>query len=147
MHPIAPLYRGLGQTPHAARRLFCQDPELKPACAGDIREGSMRIIHPVAWRPRLRAIALTTAVFSAACAGSGLSAEITVDELKSDYLTCEGASAVARQGDGEIMRCSMVYEELKRRGFDGDSRRLRTWHRATKSRRLSTSGRATMAAG
>jgi hypothetical protein len=57
-------------------------------------------------------------------------AETSVDDLKRAYLACERAAAASRQGDGEIMHCSVVYEELKQRGFGGDYQSLRIWHEA-----------------
>lgn len=54
-------------------------------------------------------------------------AETTIDTLKQVYLVCERAAAKGDLDTGEIMRCAVVYEELKRRAFGGEFRRLKTW--------------------
>lgn len=53
--------------------------------------------------------------------------EMSIPSLKQEYLECERKALVQKADTGEIMYCSVVYEELKRRAFDGDWRRLRQW--------------------
>lgn len=56
--------------------------------------------------------------------------DLPVDELKRAYLSCSDAALGGRLGNGAIQQCSEVYEELKRRAFDGDFERLLAWSRA-----------------
>jgi hypothetical protein len=56
--------------------------------------------------------------------------DLPVDELKRVYLSCSDAALDRRLGNGGIQYCSMIYEELKRRAFDGDFERLLAWSRA-----------------
>ena len=60
-----------------------------------------------------------------------------LDGLKSTYLECERAAVNARLHTDEIMMCSVIYEELKHRAFDGDFPRLKAW--ADQHLRLQTS--------
>jgi len=53
----------------------------------------------------------------------------SVAELKSMYLACSHAARRGELGRAGIMECSVVYEELKRRAFDGDFIRLLAWSR------------------
>lgn len=55
------------------------------------------------------------------------SVEMPIEALKTVYLNCERTAVGGGQETSEIMRCSVVYEELKRRAFDGDFRRLKAW--------------------
>lgn len=61
--------------------------------------------------------------------------ELTVEQLKRVYLACDRASLEGRPVASEIALCSIVYEELKRRAFDGDFDKLLAWSRQTPSRR------------
>jgi hypothetical protein len=54
-------------------------------------------------------------------------AEMPIDILKTVYLECERAAVGGALGSSEVMQCSVVYEELKRRAFGGDFRRLKAW--------------------
>jgi hypothetical protein len=54
--------------------------------------------------------------------------EVTpVDGLKQVYLDCERRAATGDLDTGEIMKCSVIYEELKRRAFGGDFKSLKAW--------------------
>jgi hypothetical protein len=53
--------------------------------------------------------------------------DVPIDELKRAYLSCSGAALSGRLSGGEIMACSLVYEELKRRAFGGDFHKLLAW--------------------
>jgi hypothetical protein len=50
-----------------------------------------------------------------------------LDRLKSAYLECERAAVTDRLPTGQIMLCSVLFEELKHRTFDGDFLRLKAW--------------------
>jgi hypothetical protein len=55
---------------------------------------------------------------------------LAIDELKSVYLSCTHDVVLGRLPTGAIMWCSVVYEELKLRAFDGDFAKLLAWSRA-----------------
>lgn len=57
-------------------------------------------------------------------------AAATIDELKIAYLGCSRSALDGGLSKPGIMGCSVVYEELKRRAFDGDFERLLAWSRA-----------------
>ena len=50
--------------------------------------------------------------------------------LKEAYLACDRATMSRVLAGFEAMQCSVVYEELKRRAFDGDFQKLFAWSRA-----------------
>jgi hypothetical protein len=56
--------------------------------------------------------------------------DVPIDELKTDYLSCNGAAISGRLNAGGITECSVVYEELKRRAFGGDFAKLLDWSKA-----------------
>lgn len=58
---------------------------------------------------------------------------LSVDELKTVYLACDDAAASGRLTSPEIMKCSVVYEQLKQRAFDGDFTKLHAWSKALPS--------------
>jgi hypothetical protein len=60
-------------------------------------------------------------------AGTPLSGGIPLEKLKSAYLQCEHMAVKGKLGTGEIMLCSVLYEELKQRAFGGDFPRLKAW--------------------
>jgi hypothetical protein len=55
---------------------------------------------------------------------------VSIADLKRAYLACARAALRGPLDGGAIMRCSVVYEELKERGFYGDFEKLLTWFRA-----------------
>jgi hypothetical protein len=55
---------------------------------------------------------------------------LTVGELKRIYLACNRDLMQGQRHTTTIMRCSVAYEELKRRAFDGDFEKLLAWSRA-----------------
>ena len=57
---------------------------------------------------------------------SGISS-MSIDELKSTYLGCEQAATTSRLNGGDAMYCSMAYEELKKKAFGGEFRRINSW--------------------
>lgn len=49
-------------------------------------------------------------------------------DLKRRYLTCEQSAQSSRMHEAEAAACSQIYEELKRRVFDGSFGELRAWY-------------------
>lgn len=47
--------------------------------------------------------------------------------LKGAYIECERRAADGKLDTSEIMKCSTVYEELKRREFGGNFKLLKAW--------------------
>ncbi len=87
---------------------------------------------------RMAVFAALVALIPATAVGSQPSGTPTgaveIDVLKEVYLDCERAAVHGDLDTGAIMHCSEVYEELKRRAFGGDFRRLKAWadaHTAT----------------
>jgi hypothetical protein len=71
---------------------------------------------------------LTVALFFAAVTGSARSEDMTqIAELKEAYLSCERRAMENDLDTVEIMRCSVIYEDLKERAFSGDFRKLKAW--------------------
>ena len=60
-------------------------------------------------------------------AGTPHTPAIPLEKLKSAYLQCEQTAVSGRLGTGDIMLCSVLYEELKQRAFGGDFPRLKAW--------------------
>jgi hypothetical protein len=50
-----------------------------------------------------------------------------LDGLKQVYLDCERRAAKGDLETSEIMKCSVIYEELKRCAFGGDFKLLKAW--------------------
>jgi len=50
-----------------------------------------------------------------------------IEKLKVIYLGCERTASAGRLDGGDAMYCSMVYEELKKKGFGGEFRHIRSW--------------------
>ena len=70
----------------------------------------------------------TLSMASIASAQSGpMPSAMPIGELKRTYLECERAAVAGGLGGGDTMRCSVVYEELKRRAFGNDFRLLKAW--------------------
>lgn len=91
--------------------------------------------HLRTWRP-VRCAALALAASAAPMLHSQPAADldgskaVSVEELKSAYVRCSRAALGGELSAPEIMRCSVVYEELKRRAFDGDFLKLHAWSKA-----------------
>ena len=81
-----------------------------------------------------RSLAAAVAAFTVSMAQgqfpSGELKEAAIDELKKAYLACGRAALGSQLNTAEIMQCSIVYEELKLRGFGGDFEKMRAWSRA-----------------
>jgi hypothetical protein len=56
--------------------------------------------------------------------------DLPVASLKTIYLGCNSVVLDGRLSTGSIAQCSVVYEELKQRGFDGDFYRFLAWSKA-----------------
>lgn len=90
-----------------------------------------------AWRTRLvDAIVPAAAVVAALAASPALgqqeaddSTQASVAELKRAYLRCSRAAIDGELDRAGIMQCSVVYEMLKHRAFDGDFDKLYAWSR------------------
>jgi len=74
-------------------------------------------------------VALTTPLAHSQTYG-GKQRVIPIDELKGAYLACNRAAIRGRLNTGGIMKCSVVYEALKQRAFDGDFHKLLAWSKA-----------------
>ena len=57
----------------------------------------------------------------------------SVANLKISYLSCERAAITGRLASADVMHCSVIYEELKRRAFDNDFEKLSAWVRSQAS--------------
>jgi len=55
--------------------------------------------------------------------------QLPMTELKAIYLGCERSAMRGLLGPGEAMSCSIAFEELKRRVFDGDFANFLKWWR------------------
>jgi hypothetical protein len=55
--------------------------------------------------------------------------QLPVTELKAIYLGCERSAMRGLIGPGEAGSCSIAFEELKRRAFDGDFETFLKWWR------------------
>ena len=53
--------------------------------------------------------------------------QVSVEELKANYLACEASASLGRLVGGDAMYCSIIYEELKERAFEGDFQQIRNW--------------------
>jgi len=86
----------------------------------------------------LRRLAAGLVVVLASAGATGQTApaatnELTVEQLKSAYLVCNGAALAGRLGSGDIAQCSLVYEDLKQRAFGNDFEQLLAWSRAQRA--------------
>jgi hypothetical protein len=82
---------------------------------------------------RVIPILLAGALTAPAATGQAVASprnRLTVDELRGIYLACDDAAAAGQLSRMSVMQCSVVYEELKRRAFDGDFGRLLAWSRS-----------------
>ena len=78
----------------------------------------------------LSAAAVLTASLSAVSSAQTVPsarAQLPIETQKTAYLECERAALNARLAAGEIMLCSVIYEEVKQRAFGGDFGRLKAW--------------------
>jgi hypothetical protein len=87
-----------------------------------------------ALKPSVRRTVLTlsTLLASAAISSPVVSAEVAIDDLKGAYIACERADAASELRMDDIIRCSIIYEELKQRAFGGDFLSVRKWYEAVR---------------
>jgi hypothetical protein len=77
-------------------------------------------------------VVLSTPVFSTPALGQVADEEIealSVEHLKQVYLVCEREDVRGGLDSGSVAQCSIVYERLKQRAFEGDFERLFAWSR------------------
>lgn len=78
------------------------------------------------------AAALLVALATSPAHGRPFDAELReapVEALKRTYLSCSQAAIDGDLDRAGVMRCSVVYEVLKHRAFDGDFDKLYAWSR------------------
>ena len=63
-----------------------------------------------------------------------MGADFSEAELKHYFRICDHSASTLMLDDADGVNCSFIYEELKRRVFDGDSRALIEWWRAEKNK-------------
>lgn len=78
---------------------------------------------------RIRAAALMLGACIGADGHADEAQQMSLDALKRAYLDCERRALLGPMSGGDIARCSILYEVLKRRAFDGDWSALRHWSR------------------
>ena len=61
---------------------------------------------------------------------------LPVREVQRLFLTCERQASQTMMGAADAAACSRAYEELLKRGFDGDFRRLLVWWQAERAAAL-----------
>lgn len=78
---------------------------------------------------RIRAAALVLGACFGAEGHAEEAEQMSLDALKRAYIDCERRALLDRMSGGDIARCSILYEVLKRRAFDGDWNALGHWLR------------------
>ncbi|MEO8187473.1 MAG: hypothetical protein ABI580_08955 [Burkholderiaceae bacterium] len=110
-----------------------------PARAGVNRSKTMKSLTSTSTaaaalhKTRYVAMILCTALTSVTAFGqseSGDKKQLTIAELKTIYLDCDRDTMRGLLGGDGAKACSVVYEELKNRAFDGDFDKFRAWSRA-----------------
>lgn len=61
--------------------------------------------------------------------------DVSVAQLKAAYLSCDRAVMAGALKSPHIMQCSVIYEALKRRAFEGDFEKLQAWARSQQNAR------------
>ena len=88
----------------------------------------------------LCAVLVTLALSSPSRAGPATQValrQLSVAELKAVYLGCERSAMRTLLGPGDAASCSIAFEELKRRAFDGDFENFLKWWRSQTHANLS----------
>ena len=67
-------------------------------------------------------------VVLASGSSSATSEEQSISQLKETYLACEHAARSTKLLGDDMMQCSITYEQLKQRAFNGDFRSLKIWY-------------------
>lgn len=83
----------------------------------------------VSIRPPLAAALL----LAGACAAAQDLGTLPVPELQRLFLACEREAARTLMSTADAANCSLTYEELLRRGFDADFKRLLAWWQAQRT--------------
>jgi hypothetical protein len=81
----------------------------------------------------LCAVLITLSLSSPSRAGPAIPValqQLSVTDLKAVYLGCERSASRSVLGPGDAATCSIAFEELKRRAFDGNFENFLTWWRA-----------------
>jgi hypothetical protein len=77
----------------------------------------------------IRIAAPCVAMVLSAGGGASASTEMqSVNQLKDSYIACENAARSTMLRREDAMQCSIIYEELKQRAFNGDFRLLKIWY-------------------
>lgn len=66
-------------------------------------------------------------VHAAASDEPPLIGSMSIEQLKGVYLGCEQSAKASRLNGGDVMYCSLAYEELKKKAFEGEFRRIKSW--------------------
>jgi hypothetical protein len=53
--------------------------------------------------------------------------DLAIDKLKRAYLSCEIEALTGQMETNRIAMCSVIYEDLKARAFDGEFSKIRAW--------------------
>lgn len=61
----------------------------------------------------------------------------SIEELKGIFLACDQAARNGLVATSDVFRCSIAYEELKKRAFGGNFDRLVAWYQASAPTRVS----------
>jgi hypothetical protein len=88
---------------------------------------------PLNTAPMSTIAAAAISVLALACAAA-VAAEprlphLSVGDLKTLFLACDRVSMQGLMGAADAAQCSIVYEDLKARAFDGDFEKLLAWSR------------------
>jgi len=76
---------------------------------------------------------LALAALSITTGPSEAASQLTIEQIKAVYLECENQALMAELPAPDAIGCSMTYEELKQRAFNGDFRQLHEWWMAQKA--------------
>ncbi|MEY3202095.1 MAG: hypothetical protein RIR70_1645 [Pseudomonadota bacterium] len=77
---------------------------------------------------------ITIMLMAAALQPVAMASDFTEAELKHYFRVCDRNASELMLDDADGANCSVVYEELKRRVFNGDSRALLEWWRTDKQK-------------
>ena len=83
----------------------------------------------------MRAVIQSTVLLATLQSTTAYSQAPSIPQLQAAYLACSESAERGDMGRAEIIYCSVLYEELKRRAFDGDFERLLAWSRSEAGRR------------
>ena len=110
------------------------DPAGSAVCAATSTNAVRRVL-PAALGVAAMALAALGTPMAQGQSPNGELKDVSKDDLKRLYLSCDRAASSGQLNSTGIMRCSVVYEELRLRAFGGDFDKLRAWSRAQPSER------------